>query len=709
MAFTLKAGNPYDVYYNTLDGETNFIKSISPSTVGVYGSTTITLKDGYAFNGTEVNVDTYDNANYEKASGSRLIKAPAVTPKDGDTSVFVQFTGQNTRDTEGTAYIFISSSTVKEVAAPSYLTVTATHNNATIENDLTKIVAGTEITLVAKANDGYRFKTVPKYKVGSTTTNFTLSDDTRTATLTVTPTSDFSITANAAKISYYTFTNNVANTTVSGTENAVVGLPLNIKLTPNSGYEFDGTPKIRNGSGSWNMEIQSDGTATYTKKVTDDDYNEITITGKTKEGVKTLTVTNNLENATVASGITNLVAGQETTILVNSNDGYGFKVAPTISMGDTTENFTISDDKTSATITFTTTSDFSINGTATEFCKIDIRGTGTDMPQMTVQGLENKVFVGDRLNITLTPNDGYTFSNVPFIQSYGNSYNFTVNTDGTATFDGTFGSDENLLTIYADTKEVEPTPTPSNSGFIRIFVPTEKVLDLLSQYALVNPTTGDTTDLTKYIYGMYRVFVPVTSNGKGNIFLSRNDTSIQSDYTENSIITVEGEEITPPKKYGNVFDYSPFTSCQLYLPFIGTVDFNADILHIGTIKLAYRVNLLNMDTMAIIYINGEEYGHYMGKCGYNIPFNLGQYSYNVSDFSENGYLYDLEPKIILTHSIPYDNGEEKTGKEIRRYVETMDNLKGLNSVEVVKWGSSSQITDTEKTELERLLNDGVYF
>lgn len=516
------------------------------------------------------------------------------------------------------------------------------------------------------------------------------------------------VTMAIPKVEYYEITNNVKNTAATGLENAVVGEPLNIVLTPNEGYEFDGIPRLQNANGNYPMTIQEDGTAIYNSAITDDDYNIITISGRTKQKTNFLTVTNNLKNATVASDTTQLVAGVETTILVNSNDGYGFKAAPTINMGSTTENFTIGEDGESASITFTPTENFSIDGSANEYYSISVRGTGSEMPKMTTIGIE-KVFVGDTLEITLTPNTGYSFSRVPFIESYGNSYDFTVATDGTAHYSGAFGEDENDLTIYADTKEDKPTPTPSNAGFIRIFTPTEKVLDLLSNYALVNPTTGESVDLTRYIYGLYRVFVPVPNDGQGNIFLSRNDTSIQSDYTSNSIITIDGEEITPPKKYGNVYDYSPFTTCQIYIPFIGTVDFNVDILHIGTIKLAYRVNLLTMDIMAIIYIDGKEYGHYMGKCGYNIPFNLGQYSYNVSNLAENSYLYDLDPKIILTHSKPYDNGEDKAGKEITEYVETMANLTGLNTVEVVKWGENDQITDSEKSELERILNGGIYF
>lgn len=705
MAFTTHLGGIIGTTYNSLDGTNNFLESITPRTMGAYDTATVTLKNGYVFNGTYIYIDLYEDTTHRSSDHSLYIDG--ISPTKGSNSVVIQSSGSGFRTTSGNVYLFVPSKGV-EKSQETYLTVTATHNNATIENDLTTIEAGKEITITAKANDGYRFKRVPTYKEGTTTKNFTLSTDTTTATLTVTPNSDFTITANAGKIDYYEFTNNVKNTTVTGTEKAVVGLPLNIVLTPAEGYEFDGIPRLQNANGSYPMTVQENGTAIYSSTISDDDYNLVTISGKTKEKISYLTVTNNLKNATIASDITQLVAGVETTILVNSNTGYGFKTAPTITMGTTTENFTIGEDAESASITFTPTANFSIDGGANEYYNITVRGTGSETPQMTVKGIE-KVFVGDTLDITLTPNTGYSFSNVPFINSYGTSYNFTVATDGTAHFSGVFDEDENLLTIYADTKEDKPTPTPSTAGFIRIFTPTEKVLDLLSNYGLVNPTTGGSIDLSRYIYGLYRVFVSVPNDGKSNIFLSRNDTNIQSDYTNDSIITIEGEEITLPKKYGNVYDYSPFTTCQLYLPFIGTVDFNVDILHIGAIKLAYRVNLLNMDTMAIIYIDGKEYGHYMGKCGYNIPFNLGQYSYNVSDFAENGYLYDLDPKIILTHSKPYDNGEDKAGKEITEYVETMGTLKGLNTVEVVKWGENNQITDSEKSELERLLNSGVYF
>ena len=583
----------------------------------------------------------------------------------------------------------------------TYVKVTSNVTNCTVISDVTKILAGTEVTINLNAADGYGFKVAPKITEGSTEINFIISENKLTASVTFTPNSDFTITASAVK--FVKWTNNAKNCNVDGINNVLVGDTVNIIITPNNGYEITGTPNIDSYGTLYKFTVGDDGIARLTKKLRNDDE-QLTINAKTQTKISYLNVTSNVTNCTVISDVTKILAGTEVTINLNAADGYGFKVAPKITEGSTEINFTISENKLTASVTFTPNSDFTITANGVKFVIWDIAG----VKNSTVDGITN-IFVGDTINLTITPNSGYVFDGVPYINRYGTLNYFTVGTDNIARLENIkLSSEDENISVVAKTKENNTKPT-TNVGFLRIFTPTENELDLLSQYGLINPTTLDTVDLTKYIYGLYRVFIPVSSDGKSDIFLSRNDTKIESNYTDNAIVKIDGDEIELTKKYNNVFDFSPYTKTMIYVPFIGNVNVDTDILYSGKIKLSYIANLLTMDIMSIISIDGKEFYRNMGKCGYNIPFNLARYSYNANNLATNNYLYDLKPKIIFTHSIPYDNGNDILGRDINKYLENAKTLTGLNSCKIVRWHENENLTETEKQEIESLLADGVYF
>ena len=596
---------------------------------------------------------------------------------------------------------FFSGEAIVDNSQETYAKVTSNVTNCTVVSDVSKIVLGSNVTINLNAADGYGFKVAPKITEGSTEINFTVSEDKLTASVTFTANSDFTITANAVK--FVKWTNNAKNCTVEGINNVLVGETVNITITPNNGYEITGTPNIDSYGTLYKFTVGDDGIARLTKKLSNDDE-QLTINAKTQTKISYLKVTSNVTNCTVVSDMTKILSGTEVTIDLNAADGYGFKVAPKITEGSTEINFTISENKLTASVTFTPNSDFTITANAVKFVKWDIAG----VENSTVDGINN-VFVGDTVNITITPNSGYVFDGIPYIDRYGTLNYFTVGTDNIARLENIkLYSDDEDISVVAKTKENNIKPT-TNVGFLRIFTPTENELDLLSQYELVNPITLDTIDLSKYIYGLYHVFIPVTNTGKSNIFLSRNDTKIECNYTDDAIVKIYGDEIELAKKYNNVFDFSPYTKSMFYIPFIGNVDVDTDILYSGKIKLSYIANLLTMDIMSIISIDGKEFYRNMGKCGYNIPFNLSSYPYNTYNLATNNYLYDLKPKIILTHSIPYDNGNDILGRDINKYLENAETLTGLNSCKIVKWHENENITETEKQEIESLLADGVYF
>ena len=242
--------------------------------------------------------------------------------------------------------------------------------------------------------------------------------------------------------------NNVAHTSVLMEMNKVT-------LTCESGYVFDGSPKITFDDDPFadevTMTVSQDGkTATYSQ--TDLGKQQITITGNTKvEPVPEPVVTNNVANTTVN------VSGN--TVTLTCADGYIFDGTPSVTIGNDPfaepMPMTVSGDNKTATLTNdgVGSNDLTITGNTK---------TEPVAPVVTNNVANTTVNVsGD--TVTLTCANGYIFDGVPVVTKtndpMADEMPMTVSSDlktATLTSQGIGSTD---ITITGNTK-VEPVPVP---------------------------------------------------------------------------------------------------------------------------------------------------------------------------------------------------------------------------------------------------------
>lgn len=242
--------------------------------------------------------------------------------------------------------------------------------------------------------------------------------------------------------------NNVAHTSVLMEFNKVT-------LTCESGYVFDGSPKITFDDDPFadevTMTVSQDGkTATYSQ--TDLGKQQITITGKTKaEPVPEPVVTNNVPNTTVN------VSGN--TVTLTCADGYIFDGTPTVTIGSDPfaegTPMTVSGDLKTATLTAdgVGSNDLTIEGNTK---------TEPVAPVVTNNVAHTTVEVsGD--TVTLTCETGYIFDGAPVVtisdDPMADEKSMNVSENGKVATLTSEGIGSKNITITGNTK-VEPEPIP---------------------------------------------------------------------------------------------------------------------------------------------------------------------------------------------------------------------------------------------------------
>ena len=241
--------------------------------------------------------------------------------------------------------------------------------------------------------------------------------------------------------------NNVAHTSVLMEMNKVT-------LTCESGYVFDGAPKITFDDDPFadevTMTVSQDGkTATHSQ--TDLGKQQITITGKTKAAQVDPVVTNNVANTTVN------VSGD--TVTLTCADGYIFDGTPKVTLDNDPMAdempMTVSSDNKTATLTS--------QGIGSQ----DITITGKTKTEPVVPVVTNNVahttynVSGDTL--TLTCEQGYIFDGVPVVTKGSENIPMTVSGDNKTATLTSQGIGSNDLTITGNTKTEPVAPVVTNN------------------------------------------------------------------------------------------------------------------------------------------------------------------------------------------------------------------------------------------------------
>ena len=211
---------------------------------------------------------------------------------------------------------------------------------------------------------------------------------------------------------------------------------------------------------------------------------------------------------------------------------------------------------------------------------------------------------------------------------------------GTGDFDGT-----------SDTISLPSLPSLSglNTGFFTAFVPSASQMQSVSDYLwnnalndILDPDTGlgEKVDALKKIVAnpydaiMGCSIIPVTPPTAGSKELKMYgllETGISLPYASTRWVKVDCGTLNIHEFWGSYLDYSPYTkTTSLYLPYIGTVSIDIDLIMAKSLQVVYYVDILSGICVAFILVDGSVKFHYQGQCSTQVPITNADYSSVIS-------------------------------------------------------------------------------
>ena len=558
--------------------------------------------------------------------------------------------------------------------------------------------------------------------------NRTLSADGKTITLV--PTVQLSVKKNlickqqnnypiepdATSYPTLTITKNLTNVTMSPDVSSIEldGTSKIITLTADSGFEFDGVPKLTISGNDYNFNL-SDNTYILdvnTIGISADVSGTITATATQIVVNPIVTITKNLTNVTMSPDVSSIeLDGTSKIITLTADSGFEFSGTPYFEWNREPYYFeqsgssyiydlnTLINENASITIYATATATAKTKDVTNSLTNCSVTPSFTSM-------IENTTY-----NLTLNANSGFKFVTTPTLSindKDGVILDFTKVTDYQYTLSFTAESSYFNTNINAELSgiAIEETPIVNKYGAIQVYNPTTSdMAELATKRFRANNTVDGITysdiDLGSYITQFKRVFFDVVSSSKSNILLGRHDTLINTDVVNNDDVTIDCGTVFIQGINNNELDTKIY-KIKIVLPFYEVIELPSIYMN-KTIHIVYKANIITgyADILINEVVNDTDIliVKYRCKISQDLPYILNYDRLNgaLSDMQLN-----TSPKIILQKNNIFIDKGYNTYKE-----SLISNEVGYFEVKDIV-SMSINATQKEKDLIENLLKSGVY-
>lgn len=300
-------------------------------------------------------------------------------------------------------------------------------------------------------------------------------------------------------------------------------------------------------------------------------------------------------------------------------------------------------------------------------------------------------------------------------------------------------------------------PTFTATSLYKMYNPTGSQLSSLATDLWSNGVSElvklFTNDPMEAIISLGLVPFSPTVGASSPIVLGTYPTNVSAPVITDQFKTISCGTVDVPMKYNNFLDMEPYTEVDIYLPFIGFKSLSPNDVMGGTISLTYYVDVMTGDGTCEVVCSNDRVNQVL----YNFPCNMkmeipltgsnrsrllssavaavaavatkgasagltagaigtaaGAFSQDVersgSLAGNAGFTASFTPYVIIRRPVPtvaanYQNVEGYSTNELI----SLGSISGYNRVKEVHLNGLASATDSEISEIETLLKNGVIF
>lgn len=203
------------------------------------------------------------------------------------------------------------------------------------------------------------------------------------------------------------------------------------------------------------------------------------------------------------------------------------------------------------------------------------------------------------------------------------------------------GDNDNNPGDYDHTSDPVPEPdlpsvSVTDSGLVTLFAPTESQLKALADYLWSDAFSLDNfkkmlNNPMDCILGLTIIPVNVPHGSAREITVGNIVTTVSCDICPTQYVKVDCGTFTFNRHdmTNSYLDYSPYSKCYLYLPFIGVQEINIDDFMQSTMHVVYHVDILTGAMFCYVMRDNNVMYTYMGQCAENVPLSSSSYSNTI--------------------------------------------------------------------------------
>lgn len=181
-------------------------------------------------------------------------------------------------------------------------------------------------------------------------------------------------------------------------------------------------------------------------------------------------------------------------------------------------------------------------------------------------------------------------------------------------------------------------PTGSANALYKIYNPSQAELNSFGAWLwssnFVDQLLKVFNNPMESIIGLHKVYASPIIGGTSNIKVGYLDSGVNSKFVSNQYTKIDCGTVNLQEYFGNVFDYSPYTSIELYLPCVGFVQLDVSNVMRSSINITYTIDVLTGACLAEVNVKRDNSGgvlySYSGNCASQYPLSSGSYMGIVS-------------------------------------------------------------------------------